>query len=179
MSFEEYFSGSIQYPNPTETMLEPGILHEYLSSTFLTGWINYVKITAAFLITRYRKHSVNAEAADRFNERPEKLDYHHTDVGDAPRDDVLILAKSTSGHWWFFWNDRDCSDCMIGRFMTPDKDTEVIQSFAEYANERSLDLSKQYAGRCEQNPDEDTSENKEGMPALELYPHCFGGWVRF
>lgn len=38
---------------------------------------------------------------------------YHCNWSEAP-DDVLILAE-TDDFWWFFWYDRDCSDCCIGR----------------------------------------------------------------
>lgn len=126
--------------------LPSGVLSEYVSSTYLDGFINYVTIIKAFLLTRYYEW-------DYLNERrnPEKrtkrqqFDWIKSGKGDCHTkiyrdfdDDVLILAKAynydkTLFRWIVFYYDRDVSDCMIGAFETEDSDEEVISLFSKYA----------------------------------------------
>lgn len=168
----------IDYPDPVATMMEPGILQRYVSSTFLNGWINYVTPIKAFLITRYRPHSQNVKDLAEFKKAPP----FHSRLEKAFHDDILLLARHPVRDWtapsgrftneyWFFWFDRDVSDCQIGRFHTDEPVKDVIDSFAAYAEETSQELSKSYAS--------DTSENKVGAPALEIGPSFIRGWVSF
>ena len=161
--FNDYFIDQEEYPSPSASMLPLGVLYSYISTTFLNGWINYVKIISVRLISRYQNNAKNKEEVVALIARSPV----HCDFSEALSDDVLILAKGknrqgTIDEWWFFWFDRDCSDSCIGRFSTSDTDTEVIASFAAYAEYRS------------QNMDYENS----GYPAIEIPPAVFTGWIR-
>lgn len=167
--FMDYFSEQEEYPNPPVDMLPVGKLYSYISTTFLDGWINYVEIKSAFLITRYREHEQNVAAVDKFNEGGE----FHTCLGKQLDDDVLILARAKSRdpfdidtdgcgpHWWFFWFDRDCSDSCIGRFETTDAEATIIERFTAHAHDCSRGMGYEHSGH----------------PALELKPDAFRGWI--
>jgi hypothetical protein len=167
--FIDYFEETIDYPHPTasENILPLGTLYSYISNTFLNGWINYVKIIAAQLISRYEPYKNNQLSIENIQQNLDK--YYHFDFNKNLSDDVLILAKNEDKyepnyepHWWFFWYDRDCSDCMIGRFKTEDYDEIVISLFKEYANERSKNLRYE----------------NSGQPAIEIPNSFFKGWIQ-
>jgi hypothetical protein len=101
----------------------------------------------------------------------------HSNFGDF-RDDVVILAEirynigdfswqqqidyeshPVQNCYMYFWFDRDCSDCEIGRFRTTDTTKEVEEEFARYVGER-----QQFA--------------KEGGIAKEIPLHYFRGWLK-
>ena len=108
------------------------------------------------LLTRYRDHGENMERAAIFNDGK----HLHTHLGTMLSDDIVILAKAKNGAcWWFFWYDRDVSDCFIGRFETKDADETVKANFAEYAEGISLDASS--------------------CPAIPLRADAFRSWISF
>lgn len=132
MAFMDYFPLAVEYPEPADQPLKRGLLFSYISSTFLDGWINYVEMKRAWLITRYRAHAENVA----------KLAAFHADTPIHPNlgalgDDVFILARSKRGDWWFFWYDCDVSDCCIG-ILSPWKDTDeqVLEAFDKFAADR-------------------------------------------
>lgn len=142
--FTDYFNDHIEYPDPTsnENLLPIGVCYNYISSTFLNGWINYVNIIGAELISRYRAYSSNLEEMEKvkkytFEEMP------HFDFSTCLSDDVLILARgkntdnSSNNQYWFFHYDKDTSDCSIGRFETNDSEQEVIELFKIHAYKAS------------------------------------------
>ena len=66
-------------------------------------------------------------------------------------DDCLILAKIKDGYI-YFWYDKDCSDCSIGKFETDDSESEVIVEF-----EKMIDESNH--------------------PKIEIPINLFTGWI--
>lgn len=160
---QRYFPHSVEYPDPTKVMLEPGWLLSYIDSTFLGGWVNHVKILDAYLITRYQSHSVNLEQARAFDQR--------VDAGEITRqnlsgfgDDVLVLARENPSNrpstdyqydlalgnrYWFFWFDQDSSDCCIGRFDSETSPDMIRQEFRDY---------------CFAGPTTDLGDNQEIAP---------------
>jgi len=157
---ETYFKTTIEYPrNILADPLPMNTLREYISSTFLDGFINYVEIKKAFVIGRYTKwdeepdndiHIMEPAGSrewktfkpktklEAFNLLTEKDRVFHSNLDTAFSDDVLLLAKD-SDVWVFFWYDRDCSDSCIGRFQTPDSDVVVIDSFVKYVKQLKID----------------------------------------
>lgn len=173
---DKYFSSYEEYPDPAESMLEIGLYHEYVSSTFLNGWINYVDIIAARLITRYNEKGYQGNVDDLNHFNDDSTDTYHTKLGNFFNDDVFILAKNRPSRWydnvkpvyWFFWFDRDVSDCCIGRFHAKgSSEDEVIKDFIEYANYSSRDLSVGYAA------------SKEPVDSLEINVKKLRGWISF
>lgn len=176
MKFVDFFPNTLEYPNPTLTMLECGLLHEYVSSKFLDGWINYVNIISARLITRYYDHTRNAQLLDDFNNG--KVDSVHTELGMFD-DDVCLLCQDDAGLYWMFYYDFDVSGCMIGRFWTDDYTKEqVTEMFIEYANDLSMELSDSYAMPYN-DPEDDTAKNKGGIPSREINTKYIHGWLSF
>jgi hypothetical protein len=124
----DYFEYCQFYPSdPLDDLLPPGEIWEYISSTFLNGFINYVKIEDAYVINRY---SSWVEVQENYTRWLEEDPYHtRLNVFD---DDVIVLAQ-TEKYYWFFYFDHDVSDCCIGRFEKEDhKEVEVKNLFFEY-----------------------------------------------
>jgi hypothetical protein len=141
-----YFADSEDYPSVANDPAPMGVWQCYISQTYLNGWINYVRpYLSAFLITRYRPHSMNAAELAKFHES----DPFHADLSSLG-DDVLLLGRSeydnNFGAYWVFWFDNDVSDCCIGRFVTDDDQATVIKTFEAWAQATSLEMSEQYAG---------------------------------
>lgn len=127
----DLFRDSEEYPqNIAERGVEENYVYCYVSNTFLNGFINYVKVIKAVVVERYtcppdceciNIHNGVTTKSDRcvvwdspkFHERLKPMLAHHSNWSYAP-DDVWILAE-TENFYWFFWYDRDCSDCAIGR----------------------------------------------------------------
>lgn len=163
----KYFQDTEEYPrNVAFNPLPWNVLYEYVSSTFLNGFINYVKIKKAYLLSRYTEeeeivHDVDIidtpgvfpwqwikfsgtkkEVFDRLT-APDAI--FHSKL-DQFKDDVLILSKieienieinmPENNFYMFFWYDCDCSDCCIGRFFTEDTETQVIEEFDKFVKER-------------------------------------------
>ena len=82
------------------------------------------------------------------------------------QDDVLILSKAKNDDdsdtvWVYFWYDRDCSDCCIGRFVTTLHDQLVLDSFDTYAANINTRIN--------------TFDTIEPPTLIEL--HYFTGWL--
>lgn len=133
----KYFFNHIEYPNiaSEDEILPDGVLYCYVPSVFLAGFVNYIKAKQIYLITRYRMHEENIKSAKEFNTKAEL----YVDLNDVD-DDVLILGRRGKYNW-FFWVDKDSSDCKIGRFTTATDWWKVVEDFENYANELSLKFS--------------------------------------
>lgn len=134
MEFYELFNSHEDYPVAiAERGVEQGILYQYVSSSFLNGYINYVRPIRAAMVHRYTDPSKSCtEKVQNINK------CQHTDLTGLP-DDVLVLAQSFKSYW-FFWYDKDCSDCCIGRIVKDDYDYEtVLKSFGKFLEEEFLD----------------------------------------
>lgn len=128
MSFTEYFyKGMIEYPRDiAENPIPWEVFWEYVSSTFLDGFINYCTILDAYIINRYNSPEENKQNYEKIKtENPFHLKFSKLN------DDVLILGKLKDGYI-FFWFDRDVSDCCIGKFRTHHTKEVVHQKFIEY-----------------------------------------------
>ena len=128
----------------------PGVFYAYISSTFLNGWINYTGLVKrAWLVTRYREHVDNVAALTKWQADPP----FHADLSKLG-DDVHLLTKDETGGWWYFWYDKDCSDCAIARFKTEDGDATVLDTFDEFVR---------------------AAQGKKGMQQIEV--NTIKGWV--
>lgn len=164
--FSKYFRDEVEYPRDIAANPLPiGTRYDYVSNTFLNGFINYVSVVKGFVLARYcgwtEQDWIDAQNQDHecqirnpetrcmewikvepkskdelFNLVTAKNAISSPKMDCDFQDDVMILAKITTDEdktlWYFFWFDRDCSDCSIGRFLTNDTDEEVIASFTEY-----------------------------------------------
>ena len=155
--FLDYFETTIDYPQ--EKVFNPLPMDElwnYVSTSYLDGFINFVQIVKGFVIARYRQWNeplskpviinINIDqkwCKKEFNTKREIFDaititnaIVHPKLHDF-KDDVVILTKAfnkdnTQFCWVFFWYDCDVSDCSIGRFQTEDSDEIVIEKFKTY-----------------------------------------------
>lgn len=184
MKFMDYFTDDIEYPG--DVALNPlpmGVSYSYISSTFLNGFINYVTPVKAFVLGRYHawdeeiNHTISVmdppgsfnwtkkeckTKDDLFRELAKENVMCHVNLDYDFQDDVLILAtageiEGEGACYFYFWYDRDCSDCCIGRFVTTDDEAEVVSSFAENATD---------------------PENNELGEAREIPLHYFQGWLK-
>lgn len=109
MNFFDLFDDNEEYPeNIAERGVPENILYEYVSSQFLSGLVNYVKPFWVCVLERYTCwKTVDLSQWDK------KAAQFHPDYAGID-DDILMLAE-TENNYWFFWSDRDVSDCCVGR----------------------------------------------------------------
>ncbi|MCK9528998.1 MAG: hypothetical protein M0R77_00315 [Gammaproteobacteria bacterium] len=176
---DSFFDNFIDYPgwNISENPLPLGTLYDYISSTFLDGFINYVNIKKAYLIQRYRspgdiipleqlqpyRQSNSVVLPDRDLTVEEVFELYtqkdiniHTKISTF-RDDVVILSQALSNPkcWIYFYYDMDCSDCSIGRFETDEPEEVVIVKLEQHLE----------------------SFNNTKGPFKEIPLHFFKGWI--
>lgn len=185
--FNNYFENQVGYPK--DIALNPlplGTEYQYVSSDFLNGFINYVTIVKAHVLGRYHAwdeelqepHTISVQEGsfnwvkkecktkdELYAALTVKGATYHVHLDDDFQDDVLILAeagKTELGQvcYVFFWYDRDCSDCCIGRFATDDCKEEVIEIFDRFVNQDLVGFGS----------------NDHG--AREIPLHYFQGWLR-
>ena len=168
----DYFDEQIEYPNNIVSNPIPyGEVWTYVSSTFLNGFINYVKPVKIFLIDRYvpndediTERNVSVKKPGTWNWEKFKgtkgelktaiitgeYEMYHTNLH-CFGDDVVILAelddKETASDdeektYIFFWFDCDVSDCSIGKFKTTDTKEEVIQSVVNWLEQQKEENNK-------------------------------------
>ena len=189
----KYFSDNVDYPNVLNGEILPdGTLWSYVSSTFLNGFINYIRPVKCYLMNRYRdwdevredgdlkchfRSPENNKWEDKIFKTKEELyqfvikntsGLMHTHL-DIFNDDILVLGKvrDTPNKYVFFWFDRDVSDCCIGIFNTEDSEEVVIDEFRKYAMETGAKLQQRYLNKV------------NGCAASELPVEFFQGWVKF
>lgn len=113
MDFYDLFDLYLEYPDET-LLAERGVvqntLYEYVSSDYLQGFVNYVKIYSAIMVERYEEF--NDQMLQRTYDELSKS--RHSNYYDICEDDVALFGE-TKNSLWFFYLDRDVSDCMIGR----------------------------------------------------------------
>jgi hypothetical protein len=155
----DYFEDNYEYPKEiAHNPIPYGVVWTYVSSTFLNGFINYVKPIKCYLADRYTSDDENISDRNidyqnngerdwfKFNgtkkELKEKIvsgkfEMYHTKL-DCFGDDILILSEieteenETINRYMFFWYDMDCSDCSIGKFETTDTKEQVIESMVNF-----------------------------------------------
>jgi hypothetical protein len=160
--FNDYFPDTEEYPQYGYYILPFGVMYEYVANSFLDGFINKVDILKSFVMSRYHawdenlgeiKVNVRKDVGDGmawtdvichnkeeiFKELTTPGAVVHPHLDTAFQDDVLILGKvQVPGGpfcYFYFWYDRDCSDCCIGRFVTDDPEEEVIEAFTRHCLE--------------------------------------------
>ncbi len=143
MRFTDRMPESREYADPTDPtqvdISSSGWSIDYISSTFLEGWINYVKPVKAFVIRRYSDDGEDSGLAEKVKKWHEE-EHHHTKLG-VFGDDVMMLCRSDAGDWWYFWFDCDSSDCSIGKF-EDELGADVPAEFVAYVQDRAKDLAR-------------------------------------
>jgi len=182
-----YFPENVEYPEDiAERPLPFGTLYSYVSSTFLNGFINYVDILKAYVAERYHKWDEPLQDGYKISitDPPGSFNWvskicytknelfgnitiprsnFHSDFVDF-QDDVIILAQAqnkleNSQCFYLFWYDRDCSDCLIGRFVSGDSKEDIIKAFDYYIKEDPAVV--EYTGE-----------------SREIPLHYFNGWLK-
>jgi hypothetical protein len=125
-------------------------LYQYVSSTYLNGFINYTPIFYAVMVKRYSADDVFVErypegSWDKCVKSVDKLtNQFHTNYG-VLKDDVMLLGE-TEGSIWFYWFDKDSSDCCIGRLdksqHTKERVKELFISYLQNKWEAYIELPK-------------------------------------
>lgn len=140
------FMETFEYADPTckedVDISSTGWCINYISSTFLNGWVNYSKPLSAFVVHRYHDHVVELrQSVEKFHkEAPIHVDLNQFG------DDVLILSKDKSGNFWYFHFDQDVSDCSIGKFSSDMSDSDTIKCFEEFVKEYAENVKNYHGG---------------------------------
>jgi hypothetical protein len=172
--FFKLFKHGEWYPkNIAERGVPENTLFEYVSHTFLNGFINHVTPFFVCVIERYRRWSFKEKINDpehrlypfslyEWKAYAKDCDTNYSRIDD----DVLLLAESDNS-LWFFWNDKDCSDCEIGRI---DKNS--------ISKEKMKDLLIDF---IEQHDSSDRSDNYdcEGITGRWMRLPLPSGWIKF
>lgn len=110
ITFRDLFPCQEEYPdNVAERGVPQGMFYEYISSSFLDGFVNYVEIFAAYVL-----QPPNAALSEYKKDIEKALNNAHTKFRDFGLIDVILLAE-TENSFWIFWYDPDVSDCCIAR----------------------------------------------------------------
>lgn len=150
-NFMDLFTDHYEFPNVADVQLitkesNSGILFEYVSNTYLKAYINSVRLVAGYGVTRY------TALADKDIEDI----YINSNLSDYD-DDIVLLAISDEGTYYFFYFDCDVSDCMIGTFKYNHmKQEEILSLFDEWVKGYNKSMFTQYRRENEKPEDVDT-----------------------
>lgn len=161
-NFNNYFIDSIDYPNDIAVNPLPlNVMYNYVSSTFLNGFINYVEIRKAFVLSQYYRwneqinHTISIQDPPKsckwvdktFRTKDELFNtliipgiQFHTKLDRDFNDAVVILARAGEIDnppgmcYYYFYYDLDCSDCNISRFLVKEAEYIVTKKFIYYIN---------------------------------------------
>jgi len=141
-TFNDYMPGGGKYVNPTD--VNNNYCIEYISSTYLNGYINYVKLKSGYILDKYQdidklptKELMSAFSNAPFNQ------LFHTKFYDWFKNDTILLGRGDkssvegAGDWFYFWYDCDVSDCCFGRFETDDVEEVVLELFDKHIKKLS------------------------------------------
>jgi hypothetical protein len=164
-AFNDLFYDDIEHPQDVAVNPLPvGILYVCVSSDFLNAFINYVDIKRAWCLNRYFKLDDAYEGHASVQDPPNSFNWvklkelvstkrqaieilnqvgrpFHGRIDIDFGDDVLIIGKAKTEYgeesniWLFFWFDRDCSDCCIGRFELKISEDELYLMFDQHAKD--------------------------------------------
>jgi len=119
-----------------------GTFYAYVSSTFLSGLVNYAGAFRALMSQRYL---TDEEWEKTLQEKKWEDMFHFNAL--AMGEDVHILGETEDSHWWF-WYDPDNSDCCVGRLPRGERTQDelwdmLLVSLAKHRdNPRVHDLGK-------------------------------------
>ena len=136
--FHSLFDDDYEYPG--DRVAEHGVpqdtLYTYISSTFVSGYLNYIGIFHALMFERYNKWGDNfqQQILDAMEDDP------HCSYGRQGYDDIICLGE-TENSWWYVWLDRDVSDCCIGRISKEKVEREVLVAMIKKV---AAECSKEY-----------------------------------
>ena len=181
--FFDLFDNDVDYPalNGNTEILPVGTLYNYVSSTFLNGFVNIAgKPIAAFGIFLYNdvdgqsqmpvqyREPANSFIWQRTSEQMTRREVFelvtqpgrvvHTDLGMIDCN-VMILMRSGDNVYWSFDYDQDVSDCSIGRFKSDLSEEELIKIFRNRA--------------------EGLAESHQVREVFEIPLSFFTGWIKF
>lgn len=193
----DYFEDVIEYPQDVAYKPIPwNVAWNYISSTFLNGFINYVNPIACYVLNRYKQENEdiscrNISVCDRggfgnwykFKGTKKQLiddiisgekELYHTDLS-CFGDDIIVLAEiedernneKGQNKFMFFWFDMDVSDCSIGRIKTDDDEGFVVNSLENW-------LIKEF-----KNNSNHESDHSDGNGFYKLPNSFLKGWVKF
>ena len=115
-NFHDLFNDSEEYPYDKIRKcggVPRNVCYEYIGHSFLEGYIWMMNKMNVIILNRYSNLDDNdAEFESIIEEWKNKMNNDFRDVSDCP-DDMIIFAE-TDEDYWYFWNDKDCSDCCIG-----------------------------------------------------------------
>lgn len=176
------------FPDPDELWngVPVDVGYEYVSNTFLDGFINYNRnIIGAFLIGRYH---IDDEHGKEYLDGCINGAEYHTKIGNF-MDDVVILVRLPDDTYGFFHYDYDVSDCSIARIPNDayTSENDALWSLWKYAFECSLlgshtaiDSYANAISLISYNGIDDgmTIINDEcGVNVTFIPPEAFRGWV--
>jgi hypothetical protein len=109
---DEFFDTSYEYPED-DKLCDEGIvnkvLYDYVSNTYLNGFINYLGTLTIFLLS-----DSNAITDEEISEYSIDFESSHTDLSELATK-ILVLGETTKFYWILIYN-PDNSDCAIGKF---------------------------------------------------------------
>ena len=132
-----YFVTLKLYENPyqDEKIFKPNILYTYIPSYILDPLPKNMTFVKSYLLDRYRDEGdIDEDLLKRYNDTKDK--YQYTLSYDLlPDDVVLLMYEEKSEYYWYFWFDKDCSDCACGRFKTKNSLEKIIETFDKKTQE--------------------------------------------
>lgn len=142
----DYFDDQVDYPKDIVNNPIPiNTCWHYISSTFLNGFVNYIKPEILVLLDRYTSPNDQLVFKEETYTKSEllelvvngKLSTAHTNLG-MFEDDIIIIGKDRSNPdsdiYMFMYFDMDVSDCSIGRFSTTDDIGDVGTKLFSWLN---------------------------------------------
>jgi hypothetical protein len=99
-------------------------------------WINILEL--------FQRMPTKREVIEILNQKGR---IYHCGLDNDFQDDIIILANARhlnltdSKMWYYFWFDRDCSDCCIGRFETEMSEPEIFELFDQHVKDRNADCN--------------------------------------
>lgn len=155
------FDDCIDYPKPRDIIsgIKPGRCFEYVSSTYLNGFINYVDIIGGAMIQEYMNDEEFDEAIKRVEDFTNSDEWHTKFNNGKEYDTTAVIGKvtdicdidenNTTDMYVIFIYDRDVSDCFIGGISANEfeSDDEAYESFIQFVSEnapRFIKISKKF-----------------------------------
>lgn len=154
----------IEYPENTALVegLQNNVMYDYVSTTYLNGFINYVDIIKCFMIRHYGD---NEEWKKFVNNVDSKVD-PHTDLSDSDKYDDVIIIASSGDFYIIFWSNCDCSNSSIGKISKScfESDDDVVEAL-KTSIKQNLNIQ------------EDINDDNWDNNVKEIPKSFFSGWI--